>query len=57
MREFFDHHLKGKPAPDWWTEGVPRLDMEKHLKQRAPKPKKAPAPSPSPTTTATTASF
>ena len=44
MREYFDHHLKGAPAPAWWTEGVPRLDMEKHLKQRAPKPKKAPAP-------------
>jgi hypothetical protein len=51
MREYFDHHLKGAPAPAWWTEGVPRLDMEKHLKQRAPKPKKAPAPSPSPTST------
>jgi dipeptidyl aminopeptidase/acylaminoacyl peptidase len=23
MKEFFDHHLKGMPAPDWWTEGVP----------------------------------
>lgn len=23
MREFFDHYLKGKPAPDWMTEGVP----------------------------------
>jgi dienelactone hydrolase len=53
MREYFDHHLKGAPAPAWWTEGVPRLDMEKHLKQRAPKPKKAPAPSPSPTSTTT----
>jgi dipeptidyl aminopeptidase/acylaminoacyl peptidase len=55
MREYFDHHLKGAPAPAWWTDGVPRLDMDKHLKQRAPKPKKAPAPSPSPTSTTTTA--
>jgi dipeptidyl aminopeptidase/acylaminoacyl peptidase len=23
MREFFDHHLKGEPAPAWMTEGVP----------------------------------
>ena len=52
MREYFDHHLKGAPAPAWWTEGVPRLDMEKHLKQRSPKPKKAPAPTPTATTTA-----
>ncbi len=35
MREFFDHHLKGEPAPDWWTEGVPHLEMEEHLKDRA----------------------
>jgi dipeptidyl aminopeptidase/acylaminoacyl peptidase len=52
MREYFDHHLKGAPAPAWWTDGVPRLDMERHLKQRSPKTKKAPAPPPSPTTAA-----
>jgi dipeptidyl aminopeptidase/acylaminoacyl peptidase len=23
MREFFDHHLRGKPAPAWLKEGVP----------------------------------
>jgi dipeptidyl aminopeptidase/acylaminoacyl peptidase len=23
MREFFDHYLKGEPAPEWMTEGVP----------------------------------
>jgi len=23
MKEFFDHYLKGAPAPDWWAEGVP----------------------------------
>lgn len=34
MREFFDHHLKGKDAPDWWNEGVPHLKMEEHLKKR-----------------------
>ncbi len=34
MREFFDHHLMGKPAPGWWTEGVPHLKMDDHLKER-----------------------
>jgi dipeptidyl aminopeptidase/acylaminoacyl peptidase len=23
MKAFFDHYLKGAPAPDWWSEGVP----------------------------------
>jgi dipeptidyl aminopeptidase/acylaminoacyl peptidase len=41
MKEYFDHYLMGAPAPDWMTKGVPRLQMEEHLKQRA-KPK-APA--------------
>ena len=35
MREFFDHHLKGAPKPDWLKEGIPRLKMEEHLKERA----------------------
>ena len=34
MREFFDHHLLGQPAPEWLTKGVPRLQMEDHLRQR-----------------------
>ena len=25
MKQFFDHHLKGAPAPLWMTEGVPQL--------------------------------
>jgi dipeptidyl aminopeptidase/acylaminoacyl peptidase len=25
MRQFFDHYLKGTPAPGWMTEGVPQL--------------------------------
>jgi len=37
MKEFFDHHLMGAPAPSWWTDGVSRLDMEKHLESRQPK--------------------
>jgi dipeptidyl aminopeptidase/acylaminoacyl peptidase len=41
MMEFFDHYLKGTPAPDWMVNGVPRLKMEDHLKERA-KPKTPP---------------
>jgi hypothetical protein len=36
MREFFDHYLQGKPAPDWWVEGVPYSKMDEHLKKRTP---------------------
>ena len=25
MREFFDHYLKGTPAPDWMVNGVPQV--------------------------------
>lgn len=35
MREFWDHYLKGVPAPDWWTEGVPHLELEEHIDERA----------------------
>lgn len=38
MLEFFDHYLMGAPAPDWMVNGVPRLKMDEHLKERA-KPK------------------
>jgi dipeptidyl aminopeptidase/acylaminoacyl peptidase len=34
MREFFDHHLKGKPAPKWLLEGVPHLKLKDHLDER-----------------------
>jgi dipeptidyl aminopeptidase/acylaminoacyl peptidase len=36
LREFFDHHLKGAPAPRWMTEGVPFLEKERHLREYAP---------------------
>jgi dipeptidyl aminopeptidase/acylaminoacyl peptidase len=26
MMQFFDHHLKGAPAPEWMVEGVPYLE-------------------------------
>ena len=35
MKEYFDHHLMGAPAPDWMAKGVPRLKMEEHLRERA----------------------
>jgi dipeptidyl aminopeptidase/acylaminoacyl peptidase len=41
MREYFDHYLLGKPAPDWLKDGIPRLRMEEHLKARQQKPKVA----------------
>jgi len=25
MMQFFDHYLKGAPAPKWMTEGVPAI--------------------------------
>jgi hypothetical protein len=37
LRQFFDHHLKGAPAPEWMTEGVSQLEKEKHLREFAPK--------------------
>ena len=33
--EYFDHYLKGKPAPIWWAEGVDYMDLRKHLEERA----------------------
>jgi len=34
MMEFFDHHLKGKPAPEWLQSGVSRLKLSEHLEKR-----------------------
>ena len=49
MKEFFDHYLKGAPAPDWLQYGVPRLKMQEHidqrLKERQEKQKNATPPS------------
>ena len=36
MQEWFDHFLQDKPAPAWMDEGVPRLKMEEHLRNRKP---------------------
>jgi acetyl esterase/lipase len=34
MKEFFDHQLMDKPAPDWWEKGIPYLKLKDHLKER-----------------------
>jgi dipeptidyl aminopeptidase/acylaminoacyl peptidase len=34
MTEWFDTLLRDQPAPEWMKEGVPRLKMEQHLKDR-----------------------
>ena len=34
MREFFDHHLRGKPAPAWLKEAVPHLKLDDQLKEQ-----------------------
>jgi dipeptidyl aminopeptidase/acylaminoacyl peptidase len=41
MTEWFDHHLRGEPAPDWIRDGIPRLKLEDHLRQRLQKTKPA----------------
>ncbi len=33
MREFFDHHLRGKPAPIWLKEGISHLKLKDHIKK------------------------
>jgi dipeptidyl aminopeptidase/acylaminoacyl peptidase len=33
MQQFFDHHLKGAPMPEWMAKGVPYLEREKEKEQ------------------------
>ncbi len=33
MFQFFEHHLKEKPAPEWMEKGVPFLDRDKEKEQ------------------------
>jgi dienelactone hydrolase len=43
MQQFFDHHLKGAPMPDWMAKGVPFLDRKEEFKKNfAPEKKAAP---------------
>jgi dipeptidyl aminopeptidase/acylaminoacyl peptidase len=30
MRQFFDHYLQGKPAPEWLIKGVPAIEKRKN---------------------------
>lgn len=34
MKEFFDAHLMGKPAPAWMEDGIPRLKMSDDVTER-----------------------
>lgn len=36
LTEWFDTLLRDQPAPKWMREGIPRLRMEEHLKERRP---------------------
>ena len=36
--EWFDHYLKGAPAKDWITKGIPRIKLEDELKARRQTP-------------------
>jgi dipeptidyl aminopeptidase/acylaminoacyl peptidase len=33
MQQFFDHHLKGTPMPEWMAKGVPFADRDKEKEQ------------------------
>ena len=37
LQDFFDHHLRGVPAPGWMTDGVPQLGKDRHLREYAPR--------------------
>ncbi|HEV8446739.1 MAG TPA: prolyl oligopeptidase family serine peptidase [Gemmatimonadaceae bacterium] len=30
QKDWFDHYLKGVPAPDWMTKGIPRIKMDEY---------------------------
>jgi dipeptidyl aminopeptidase/acylaminoacyl peptidase len=37
LQDFFDHYLKGTPAPSWMTDGVPQVDKDRHMREYAPR--------------------
>ncbi|MBV9773298.1 MAG: prolyl oligopeptidase family serine peptidase, partial [Gemmatimonadetes bacterium] len=45
MMQFFDHHLKGAPAPDWMQQGIPFLQKGRdQIATRQPEVPTAPVP-------------
>jgi dipeptidyl aminopeptidase/acylaminoacyl peptidase len=34
LMEWWDTHLKGERAPEWIERGIPRLEMERHFRER-----------------------
>ena len=43
MREFFDHYLMDKPAPQWMEQGIPALQMKDYLEERTKELTRPPA--------------
>ena len=43
MQEYFDHHLRGHPAPDWMKNGVRYVDRETEKRKYLPKQKRVTA--------------
>ncbi|MGH9674416.1 MAG: prolyl oligopeptidase family serine peptidase [Bryobacteraceae bacterium] len=35
MQQFFDHHLRGAPKPEWMERGIPFLEREKEKERPA----------------------
>jgi dipeptidyl aminopeptidase/acylaminoacyl peptidase len=33
QKDWFDHYLKGAPAPEWMTKGIPRIKMDEYWQQ------------------------
>ena len=33
QKDWFDHYLKGAPAPEWMTNGIPRIKMDEYWQQ------------------------
>jgi acetyl esterase/lipase len=44
MKEWFDHFLMDKPAPQWMEEGIPLLKMKDHLDERVTEMNKSAKP-------------
>jgi len=37
LQDYWDHYLKGSPAPSWLQDGIPRLKMDEHLREQKKK--------------------